>query len=132
MVRAQAGRPPVLPECPKHSHSHVVCDGFTAARWSDKHRRPRYRCIFEPKTRGHSFSLPVADAAQPREVAQVLRRGGSAGQLRDRATYDWMESRMNACSTLSNTTRYRSSGTSRNGWDISSHGAREGLGQVPT
>ena len=29
---------------------------------------------------------PVADAAQPREVAQVLRRGGSAGHLRDRAT----------------------------------------------
>src|SRR5205807_8892525 len=25
---------------------------------------------------------PVADAAQPREVAQVLRRGGSAGHLR--------------------------------------------------
>jgi hypothetical protein len=29
---------------------------------------------------------PVADAAQPREVAQVLRRGGFAGQTRDRAT----------------------------------------------
>jgi hypothetical protein len=29
---------------------------------------------------------PVANAAQPREVAQVLRRGGSAGHLRDRAT----------------------------------------------
>jgi hypothetical protein len=29
---------------------------------------------------------PVADAAQPREVAQVLRRDGSAGHLRDRAT----------------------------------------------
>jgi hypothetical protein len=29
---------------------------------------------------------PVADAAQPREVAQALRRGGSAGHLRDRAT----------------------------------------------
>jgi hypothetical protein len=29
---------------------------------------------------------PVADAAQPREVAQVLHRGGSAGHLRDRAT----------------------------------------------
>jgi len=33
---------------------------------------------------------PVADPAQPREVAQVLRRGGSAGYLRDRATYDCM------------------------------------------
>jgi hypothetical protein len=33
---------------------------------------------------------PVADAAQPREVAQVLRRSGSAGHLRDRATYDYM------------------------------------------
>src|SRR6266849_4637942 len=33
---------------------------------------------------------PVADAAQPREVAQVPRRGGSAGHLRDRATYDCM------------------------------------------
>jgi len=29
---------------------------------------------------------PVADAAQPREVAQVLRRSGSDGHLRDRAT----------------------------------------------
>jgi hypothetical protein len=29
---------------------------------------------------------PVADAAQPGEVAQVLRRRGSAGHLRDRAT----------------------------------------------
>jgi hypothetical protein len=29
---------------------------------------------------------PVADATQQREVAQVLRRGGSAGHLRDRAT----------------------------------------------
>jgi hypothetical protein len=29
---------------------------------------------------------PVANAAQPREVAQVLRCGGSAGHLRDRAT----------------------------------------------
>ena len=29
---------------------------------------------------------PVANAAQPREVAQVLRRGGSAGHLRDGAT----------------------------------------------
>jgi putative membrane protein len=29
---------------------------------------------------------PVADAAQPREIAQVLLRGGSAGHLRDRAT----------------------------------------------
>jgi len=29
---------------------------------------------------------PVADAAQPREVAQVLCCGGSAGHLRDHAT----------------------------------------------
>jgi hypothetical protein len=29
---------------------------------------------------------PVADAAQPREVAQVLVRGGSGGHLIDRAT----------------------------------------------
>ena len=29
---------------------------------------------------------PVANAAQPREVAQVLRCGGSAGHLRDHAT----------------------------------------------
>src|SRR5215211_497923 len=33
---------------------------------------------------------PVADAAQQREVAQVLHRGGSAGHLRNRATYDCM------------------------------------------
>ena len=30
---------------------------------------------------------PVADSAQPREVAQVLRRCGTAGHLRDRATW---------------------------------------------
>jgi hypothetical protein len=29
---------------------------------------------------------PVADAAQPREIAQVLDRGGTAGHLRDGAT----------------------------------------------
>jgi hypothetical protein len=29
---------------------------------------------------------PVVKAAQPREVAQVMPRGGSAGHLRDRAT----------------------------------------------
>jgi hypothetical protein len=29
---------------------------------------------------------PVADAAQPREVAKVLRHGGTAGRLRDYAT----------------------------------------------
>jgi Lhr-like helicase len=29
---------------------------------------------------------PVADAAQPREVAQVLRRSGSAGHTQDRTS----------------------------------------------
>jgi hypothetical protein len=38
----------------------------------------------------------------------VLRRGGSAGHLRDRATYDCMWSGMNAYSTLLNRPLYRS------------------------
>jgi hypothetical protein len=33
------------------------------------------------------FSVdPIADTAQPREVAQMLRRSGPAGHLRNRAT----------------------------------------------
>ena len=43
---------------------------------------------------------PVADAAQPGEVAQVLRRGGSACHRRDRATDGRMERTARARSTL--------------------------------
>lgn len=60
MAAAKPSRPLILPKCPKHADADVVCDGFTAARWSDKHRRPRYRCKFPAGTKGHSFTLPVA------------------------------------------------------------------------
>ena len=50
----------VRPPCPRHPEGRVRLDGFERCRWSDAHRRPRYRCVTEPGTRGHSFSVPVA------------------------------------------------------------------------
>lgn len=50
----------VRPACPRHPHGRVRLDGFEHCRWSDAHRRPRYRCVTEPGTRGHAFSVPVA------------------------------------------------------------------------
>lgn len=48
------------PTCVKHPDGRVRLDGFAPSKWSDAHRRPRYRCVLAPKTRGHSFTLPVA------------------------------------------------------------------------
>ena len=56
----------VRPPCPKHPASRVRLDGFEHCRWSPLHRRPRYRCVTEPGTRGHAFSVPVA-VRQPTE-----------------------------------------------------------------
>ena len=56
----------VRPGCPEHPGSRVRLDGFRRCEWSDAHRRPRYRCVTVPGTRGHSFSVPVA-VRQPTE-----------------------------------------------------------------
>lgn len=56
----------VRPSCPEHPGSRVRLDGFERCRWSDAHRRPRYRCVTVSETRGHSFSVPVA-VRQPTE-----------------------------------------------------------------
>lgn len=50
----------VRPACPQHPGSRVRLDGYRRCAWSPAHRRPRYRCVVAPKTRGHSFSLPIA------------------------------------------------------------------------
>ncbi len=50
----------IRPPCPRHPEGRVRLDGFEPCRWSGAHRRPRYRCVTEPGTRGHSFSVPVA------------------------------------------------------------------------
>ncbi|HLE79328.1 MAG TPA: zinc-ribbon domain-containing protein [Candidatus Limnocylindrales bacterium] len=50
----------VRPPCPRHPDGRVRLDGFERCGWSDAHRRPRYRCVTEPGTRGHSFSVSVA------------------------------------------------------------------------
>lgn len=60
MAALIAERPPLRPPCPVHAGSRILLDGFTGARWSDRHRRPRYRCVPVPGTKGHSFTLPVA------------------------------------------------------------------------
>ena len=49
----------VRPTCPLHPDSRVLLDGYTRSRWSDAHRRPRYRCVTEAKSRGHVFFLPI-------------------------------------------------------------------------
>jgi len=48
------------PACPQHPGSRVLLDGFKYSKWCDAHRRPRYRCVTTPGTRGHSFSVPVS------------------------------------------------------------------------
>jgi hypothetical protein len=60
MARTKADPTVVRPRCPEHPDSRVRLDGYRRAQWSDAHRRPRYRCVTVPGTRGHSFSLPVA------------------------------------------------------------------------
>ncbi len=59
MVDAQLVREAVHPPCPRHPGSRVRLDGYVHSAWSEAHRRPRYRCVTEPKSRGHVFSLPI-------------------------------------------------------------------------
>jgi hypothetical protein len=66
MARTKLDPTVVRPSCPDHPDSRVRLDGFRHCAWSDAHRRPRYRCVTEPGTRGHAFSLPVA-VRQPTE-----------------------------------------------------------------
>lgn len=66
MARTKTDPAVVRPSCPRHPDGRVRLDGFERCRWSDAHRRPRYRCVTTPGTRGHSFSLPVA-VRQPTE-----------------------------------------------------------------
>lgn len=60
MARTKVDPAVVRPSCPRHPGSRVRLDGFRRCEWSDAHRRPRYRCVTLPGTRGHSFSVPVA------------------------------------------------------------------------
>ncbi len=66
MARTKVDPAIVRPNCPEHPGSRVRLDGFERCRWSDAHRRPRYRCVTVPGTRGHSFSVSVA-VRQPTE-----------------------------------------------------------------
>ena len=66
MARTKSDPAVVRPSCPEHPGSRVRLDGFERCRWSDAHRRPRYRCVTVAGTRGHSFSVPVA-VRQPTE-----------------------------------------------------------------
>jgi len=73
VVRTKFDPAVVRPSCPEHPGSRVRLDGFERCRWSDAHRRPRYRCVTLPATRGHSFSVPVA-------VRQPTERHPDSGQ----------------------------------------------------
>ena len=66
MARTKADPTVVRPRCPEHPANRVWLDGFGPCRWSDAHRRPRYRCVTPEGTKGHAFSLPVA-VRQPTE-----------------------------------------------------------------
>lgn len=66
MARTKVDPTVVRPSCPEHPDSRVRLDGFRPCAWSDAHRRPRYRCVTEPGTRGHSFSPAIA-VRQPTE-----------------------------------------------------------------
>lgn len=66
MVVAQLARDAVRPACPRHPGSRVRLDGYAHSVWSEAHRRPRYRCVTEPRSRGHVFSLPIP-VRQPTE-----------------------------------------------------------------
>ncbi len=59
MTLALPDRPDVRPVCPDHPGTRVQFDGFSPCRWSTAHRRPRYRCVWPIRTRGHVFRLPV-------------------------------------------------------------------------
>ncbi len=58
MVVALRVREAVRPACARHPGSRVRLDGHVHSAWAEAHRRPRYRCVTEPKSRGHVFSLP--------------------------------------------------------------------------
>lgn len=66
MVVEQQVRTPFRPACPQHPSSRVRLDGYVHSPWSPAHRRPRYRCVTEPCSRGHVFSLPIP-VRQPTE-----------------------------------------------------------------
>jgi len=66
MVVAHPIRGAVRPACPHHPGSRVRLDGYVHSAWSEAHRRPRYRCVTEPTSRGHVFSLPIP-VRQPSE-----------------------------------------------------------------
>jgi hypothetical protein len=66
MARTKVDPMVVRPACPEHPDNRVWLDGFERCRWSDAHRRPRYRCVTPAGTKGHAFSLPVA-VRQPTE-----------------------------------------------------------------
>jgi hypothetical protein len=59
MARTKADPTVVRPRCPEHPCNRVWLDGFERCRWSDAHRRPRYRCVTPAGTKGHAFSLPI-------------------------------------------------------------------------
>ncbi len=73
MARTKVDPSVVRPSCPEHPGGRVRLDGFRRCEWSDAHRRPRYRCVTAPGTRGHSFSVPVA-------VRQPTERHPDSGQ----------------------------------------------------
>ena len=85
MAIAQTAPSTLRTECVKHPGSRVRLDGFVPSKWSDAHRRPRYRCVTAPKTRGHIVHPPgrraAADRASPR-----LRQGLPELRARLRAT----------------------------------------------
>lgn len=66
MPRTKADPTVVRPPCPEHPDGRVRLDGYRHCVWSPAHRRPRYRCVTVPGTRGHAFSLAVA-VRQPTE-----------------------------------------------------------------
>lgn len=66
MARTKSDPTVVRPPCPEHPDNKVWLDGYERCRWSDVHRRPRYRCVTPEGRKGHSFSLPVA-VRQPTE-----------------------------------------------------------------
>ncbi len=73
MAVAHQTREPLRPPCPRHPGSRVRLDGYVHSPWSPAHRRPRYRCVTEPRSRGHAFSLQVP-------VRQPTERHPDSGQ----------------------------------------------------
>ena len=80
-------RPPLRPTCPAHPGSRILLDGFTAARWSDAHRRPRSRCV---PVRTLASVLVIA-AGMP---ARLRYHAGMARQLTVRGVPDEVVTRL--------------------------------------